>query len=322
MRSATTRDVIYFDAVLSAVPGTGKVKSMADLMKRIEALEPSERVVWRRKKRFKIYLRAIDIDEETKIAKLLICKNDKDAPDASFADMETDEQRDETKAETEGRPVTSHVLISLTPYKGIPTQYLVLLEDGVSRALVESFLNNLIRICRRKSPDEFKVRSATGERDAKGEFKMERYDNRLDLQGHPSDEIQEAIQNGKILGVSLETQKATHLGPGEGIRVHPKRAILKLEASEGWNMEAFHDALKFGRKRKFEAARLAFKTPDDTSHTAVIDVESEDVIGDGFILRKRLRDFESLLSEAAEEFEEEIIGKMTPMMFAARKSGA
>jgi hypothetical protein len=310
MRDALTRDIVVLDTMISADPAYAPRRKLSDIVGRIAGLPPDEQAQWRRNKSFKTHLRDIEFEKSKRWVKFLVCINDKDMPGASFAEMETDEQRDIEKEAGEGRPLTSHVLMSLVPYKDDRNRYITLLEQGISRAGVQAFFNSLLRAVAKASPEDFKHPSPSGAKGPDGKIEKYKYKNMVEFLGHPSSDFEEAIKGGKINGVALQTHNKQIVGTGDGDLIIPRRQDLQLSAKKGWNLESLTAARKLGKQRKYEAARIAFQSSDGTSHSTELDVTTGLILGDGFTQTHRISGMGIFLPEASLALESPLVKKM------------
>ena len=76
----------------------------------------------------------------------MLYDTDAEAPGATFADLDTDEQRDENKKEREGRPESAHLVVKLTGQNEQASRYLAILEEStrLTRRHVQWYLNSIL----------------------------------------------------------------------------------------------------------------------------------------------------------------------------------
>lgn len=311
MRNQHIRDILYLDCQIKSDPETSPKKSLEWLAGQI-ALISADRpktTQWSRDKKRKVFIR--DFEIAGRILWLLLYSNDADAPDASFSHFETDAQRDEAKADGEGRPESAHIAICLDEVPHLPFRYLVLAEAASSlpRARVERYLNFLIRQVKKENPEAFKEPDKSGAQDAEGKPLMVKYANSVALMGHLSDEFQREIQDGALTGITLETDQKEKIGFGEGSLLIPVKKQIKLAVQSTWKEKAAEivaEALKMGKNNDLETARITFASSDKSPHTVLLDTETGDVLNDGFIKTYRLNGLGVPLPEASISFNAQI----------------
>jgi hypothetical protein len=123
--------------------------------------------------------------------------------------------------------------------------------------------------------------------------------------GHLSDDFAADLAAGGLTGITLETSQDQRIGFGEGRRLVPVRKQIRMKVKGSWRdgaQEIIRDARRLGRANNYEAARIAFKSADGSSHTAILDTETGAVMNDGYIKRVRLSAREVFLPEASTTF--------------------
>jgi hypothetical protein len=320
MRDQHTRNILFLDCQVKAEPDTAPRKSMREIAELIGALVDEKKTTyWSRDKKRKVFIRDYDFDDVNGRLWLLLYSNNADAPSASYAHLQTDVQREVAKDPGEGGPQSAHLLISTQEEKVGQCRYRALLEEAQSlpRARVERYLGFLLREARKLREDEFKRADPSGERDAKGNPKLRPYRNDVELLGHLSDGFASDISAGGLLGITLETSQDKRIGFGEGRRLIPVRKQIRMKVKGSWKEDAkeiINDAKRLGQKNNYEAARIAFKRSDGSSHTAVIDTGSGAVYNDGYIKRVRLSAKDTFLPEASTEFVQILKHRMASML--------
>ncbi len=308
MRTQHIRDILYLDCQIKPDPETAPQKSLEWFAQKLMAFgaDRLKTTQWSRDKKRKVFVRESELDG--RFLWLLLYSNDADAPDASFAHLETDDQRDEVKAEGEGRPESVHLglyMDELTP--GKPFRYLALAEEASSlpRVRIERYLNFLIRQIKRDNPDDFKEPNKNGAIDVKGKPLMTGFKNYVDLMGHLSDDFQRDLDSGSLMGITLETDQKEKMGFGEGALLTPVKKQIKLAVNESWKDKSkaiLSEALGMGKRNNLETARITFSSGDKSSHTVLLDTETGDVLNDGYIKRYRLSGLGVSLPEASTSF--------------------
>jgi hypothetical protein len=303
MRTAAERDVMFLDILVGNEPSHVPGRPMRQIVEVLDQLRRAEASAkWYDKNKRKAFIRDLELFADK--ACILLYYTNADAPGASFADLDTDEQRDENKKEREGRPESSHLVVNLVSQPDQATRYLAILEESsqLTRSLVQRYLTALLKEAATRWKSEFSVQHIDGSRGKDGSLKTQSFYPKLDLQGHLSADFKADLQAGILRGISLETSSADKLAFGETRSVVPRRHDVKLTPLGPWRLnplEKITDALRMGRDNKYETARVVFVTQDGTSHVAFLDTDSGNVVNDGYIKRCRLCDFDHFLSEAS-----------------------
>ena len=138
--------------------------------------------------------------------------------------------------------------------------------------------------------------------------------NKFDIQGHLSTAFIEMLEEGKLTGIGLETNRREHLAIADGTYVIPRKQELQLTPTAGkWSehpIQRFREAMNLGAQNGYENARITFTGQDQKSHSVKLNTQTGNVLGDGFIKKRRLSGFTALLSEADVSINQEIKLKM------------
>lgn len=324
MRDAHTRDVMYYDCRIEAVPPHGTLIKAATFLSWFAELATSTDHIWAsRDKQSVMKIRSISIDNSRQCAYMLICFNDGYASDASFAHLDSDEQRDVAKLDREGRPETAHVIFSFSTNEDLHGKYLILAEHSVriSRSRLQQFLNHLLREAKKRHKDAFMQPKPDGSRDERGQPKQESVRFSFDLRGYVADELKHAIENGGLNGLELVTEQIERLGVGETPRIRAKKKAVQLTPVTTWRDGAAQmilDALKLGRDNDYETIRVKFKTEDGAPHMAELDSETGLIASSGFVKSVRLTRLARALPEASSTFEDVMTTRMGALLNAHR----
>jgi hypothetical protein len=305
MRTASQRDVMFLDIIIENEPEHVPARPLRELMDKVNQLRLANATAkWYRNDTRKVFIRECEIfANDTQIC-LLLYDTDADAPGASFANLDTDEQRDEDKQEREGRPESAHMVIKLEAEEGRASRYLAILEESskLTRSNVQRYLNAILKDIAKNWEQEFRVPHVDGSNMRDGTPRMQPFHPKLDLQGHLSDNFRDDLRLGKLRGIALETSRADSLHFGEERSVKARRRDIKLKPVGSWRDEPLakiNDALHIGRDYRYETARIIFQTQDGTSHVALLDTDTGNIVNDGYIKRLRLGDFDHLILEAS-----------------------
>lgn len=318
MRTQQIRDILYLDFQVRSDPETSPVKSMDWIAGKLVELcaDKANTTYWSRDKRKKVYIRDHTIADG--VLWLLLYSNDADAPDASFAHLETDDQRDEPKAEGEGRPESAHIAISLQEVPNHRFRYLMMLEEAPSlpRVRVERYFNHLLRQIKRAYPDDFSHPHPNGASKG-GKPMMQKFKSSVDLLGHLSNGFRQDIEAGALRGIALETGSSEKIGFGEGKHVIPVKKSIVLSPRTAWSdapMRAVAEAVSIGRRNNLDIARISFSSADNTNHTALLDTENGHILNDGYIKKFRISDVGALMPEASKEILDRIQSRIAMLL--------
>lgn len=314
MRDQYVRDVTFLDIVLHPDPQNAPHKTMSEMIDHVEKmLKDPEIQQWTKSRKRKCYIRRMQ--KESDRVYMLLYFTDSEDPDAAFSHMQTDSQREEQKGPGEGRPESAHVIIYFNPENVDEYRYPAILEKSnkINRARFEKYINYIFRKVSVKYNNKFKCSDPSGEKDNRGKTKKRRYEIKADVQGHMSDEFQDMVNNGKLRGIYLETEKSVHVGTGEEKYVVPRREIIKMGPKTEWKKNPWkkiNESIRIGRDNNLEKAKIYIEDEDKKSHSMDIDTQTRGVSGEGFLKTARLRDFGKLLPEAHTELDEEMLEKM------------
>jgi hypothetical protein len=317
MRDSQFRDVTFLDLIIKPEPEYAprhNAQYFARKMRDLHAIDQT--TLWNKAQTHKTFIRDIEIDEGRGYALLLLYHINGNAAAASYSHLDTHDQRDIPPEIREGRPESAHLLINLRSQGVGQFRHTAFLEEStkITRSDTQAFLNHLLREIKKTTPDDFTAPHLDGSMKRDGTPKTFKYTNRIELQGHPSTQFRAMLESGKLNGIALQTAQQEQLIVGDGVYVTPVVKEVRLRALAGkWHEQAWDRvtaAIKLGRDNSYELARITFQAADQKPHTARIDTQTGNVIGDSFIEKKRLGGFAALLKDADTAINAEIKGKM------------
>ena len=320
MRNSHERDIVFLDFEICSEPSyAGKHNFLYFAQKVKELVDDNISDYWNKKRNNKTCIRKIDIDTTNNIVKMLLCFNDSTIPAIPVADIDTDTQRNEKTEEREGLPHTAHLLIKTDSISTNPNVYEGLLEEGehLKRVDIQKYFNFLLREIRKKYPDDFKIISIDGSIDKNGNPKKEQYSNYFNVQGKLSKDFVNILRTGKIRGLTLVSDQVSNLGIGNGSSVQPRRKEISLISYSGpisHVANALRDACGIGVSLNYENLRISFSNGQKLTSTVTVNTTTQNVIGDGFLKKERLSNFSVPLTEAEENFNNEIINRMLSLL--------
>ena len=322
VRDARERNVLFVDFLLKSSTDYTPIKSLDYFMGKIECLFQSDKSffdVWSKDKKKKTYIR--DFKNRTDEYIILLCYVNSVINSIPISNLDNNSQRNADLEEREGAPETVHLIIKKVPDTDNPHRYFAVLEEGekIKKYNLEVYFNALLRKIRNINEADFLCNSPTGEVDASGHPKKIKYKNTFEIQGHLSQDFINMLQKGKLTGLALVEDRLTQNGFANAAYVQEKRKDLLLSSkSNKWNMSAIQsiirEAINFGQNNNYNKLRISFLTEKKVSYTVYMDTDSENMLGNAFIKKEKIKDFTSFLSDADEQINSEIKTKMLELL--------
>lgn len=271
-------------------------KSMLEIYNFIKQLfDGGDRLLQKGKsdKSARLYLSDIEL-RDTKVI-FLVNRSDPTAPDAVSSDPENKSRVVHEKPPNHGGDYSAHVVIDLKPVKG-DNYYLCVVEtvfgSGLHANTVAGYIRNMVRICKRQFPEEFKVPHISGAKNASGMPIMVNHVHFIELQGHPSEEFANDLENGTLSeidlldfsekgaewdehGAILEKQKIVKLYPEKKIIGELGRIITQVRK------RALNDD-----ENAYLQMRIRFKNDKDEPRDAIISTDTGNLIDEKKYVKK------------------------------------
>ena len=320
MRDASHRDLIVLDLIVRNEPEEVTGKPLAELVQHIDLLfEAKKTAYWRNRKKRKIYVRRFRKAPDNTSVALLLNATTAGVPDESLAHLETDAERVIAKAEKEGVQESVHLLLCLVRDAVQQHRYLAVLEGGVvlTRAMIEVYLNFLLREIVKENKSAFKAPKPTGEMNSSNRPVQIYYTPKIKVQGHLSDSFQADLDEGRLTGIDLVKILDDGTSTGEGQYVREARQTTRLQSRSTWKenpKESLAEAMKIGRSKKSDKLRVTFMSTDKMQHAVEIDPETENVLGDAFIKKVRAGPFQTMKPLAFQDFDSELLMSMSRVL--------
>lgn len=315
MRDSQNRDILFLDFVLESNPSNAPRKDIKYLFNEIKKMfekNPSQIEKWFRNDNRKLYIRDMELNE--KEAVFLLCYADGLVPNISITNLDTNEQREEKLQKREAKPLTSHLIIQLTPYSGNPYRFKGILEEAsnINREQIQMYFNFLLRKLAKGNSD-FEMDYSNGERDSQGRIKKRKFKNLFEVQGYLSKDFYQAVANGKLINISLISDKV-QLNYADNLVVRPvSRSVIIRPVADKWGdriRDYIDSSRKMARDNNYDVVKISFRSSDKISHTVGVEAETGNVLGNGFIRRERINGFAQLLSDAEQQINPSIKMKM------------
>lgn len=218
------------------------------------------------------------IDEETQMLSILIRKSDQNAPDAAYSDVDTGKIRFVRKNENEGGDTAAHFVVSLLPEADKPDTHMSMLEGvaGITHRHVQPLLNAVIRVACNHDPERFTYPDASGARHRDGSEKRHKFQPKIELRGHISENLTRDIERGKVQGLELTRSGAAAVFGGDQF-LSEKEKALKVSVDE--NIPAQNRLQRLvqamcSRSDDYSTGRIKFTDENDKSHKVDYDLQS------------------------------------------------
>lgn len=234
-----------------------------------------------------ILLSDFSYDKPQEIVTLLFRLSDPTTPDHIVSNPMKGTFRKDKKLQGEGDDYSCHVLISVKPEKGHSHIYTCAVEKvtkGVTVSYIKAFFSQLLKKAY-KEQNFFSYPTPTGALNTHGQSCRDSCQLFISLQGRPSDDMIDIINNGTIKDISLIQTK-------EYMKIDSSTYTNKLERS--LSLKRDKQLLKsFGYNKIEKWRRIVSKdyeqlnisvTPPDTSSRITIKINTEDgsVIGNQY----------------------------------------
>jgi hypothetical protein len=245
---------------------------------------------------------------------MLINKCDRQLADPRFSDPRNSTWRTAARQGNEGLDFSSHLIIR--PSADPLASGLAVLENatGLSIIHVQRFLNALLRDAEALNPGAFEFPHPDGSVDAQGHPKKYRARFTFTFDGHPSDALVDALQEGRINGIELITasNKEGQLDAHGYVREVRRTLAIQLgnQVKRGERvgmLKAFFQ----GKSAAFEKARISFVDPDGLARTVNVNTADFSVDAESIFIKRTVIDgFAHPLEQAYETINPAIIEKM------------
>lgn len=235
-----------------------------------------------------LLLGGLQLDTVNDALVLLVRLSDKNAPNSVYSDPASGFFNEHQKVGNQGADFGCHVLISLSPERGLPNTYTCAIERivGLPPALVQRLISKFLNFEYHDDPAFFSYPSPGGGITRAGTPRMDRCCPHVEMRGRPSPTLVDDINNGRLSGVSLiKTETATPLA-GAPFLVK-KKSELKLDINYGslpaniWNGLTAAIGQHAGT---YQSAKIAYRLPtSDRTVTVEIDTATATPLADIYV---------------------------------------
>lgn len=247
-----------------------------------------------------------DLTEGNEYFQLLLQLGDKNVSDMSYYNFQTDESRDIEKEEDEGGHFGAHILIKREPDDF--GNHLILIEK-VPGIQFSSVKDHLGWICRHEKYEK-EARDENG--------KIKRFTPVIQIVGHQSRTIREALRTGVLQDIEFVSSEATH---DNGLDEEPSIREVIHEAK--WDIRRrLNEEQATGLLSRINPFRQQRGMPDDTQVFVRIkadngQVRQTEIMYDGtealeqaFIQNELVRDFETPLTQRYNRLRADMVEKI------------
>ena len=245
---------------------------------------------------------------------MLIGFSDTLAADPAFSDWVNKKRRIEKKIGDEGIEHSAHIIWRFGN-KDNNNSCPLLLEHapGISSTRISAFINRLLRSFAKSNP-KFMVDDPAGQKDNGGNFKKIETRPMIELTGHPSAEFIKDLKKGELKQIELYTEKDKGTPWDAHGRVIEDRSSVTINSNPDKALgkaKALLDSFVPKHKKKYEFARIRFKTESDIVRDVNVLSENYNLVNSNMYVRKeRITDIGDNLPTAFAKIYTPIIVKM------------
>ncbi len=244
---------------------------------------------------------------------LLISCGDKNVSDPCFENFNTGDVRNADRAEDEGQSYAVHMVIDLEPLASDKPINTVLLEraPGLSPTKVQMFLRNEIKqVFQKKYRDE--------------DGKEKKYTATLELDGHASHTLREALQTGTLKHISLVEHEEKQDGHDEEDYIAEKERHVSMKIKPGITSDkaisAFENIyehfINSPDADDYDTMIVRIKTAQGVTKQMALELDNneEDVLSKAFYHQEKIEDFNPFLESSPTSIRDDVVVKMIDLM--------
>lgn len=242
---------------------------------------------------------------------LLISCGDKNVSDPSFENFNTGEVRNADRSDDEGQSCAAHMVIDLESLISDKPVNTVFLErvPGLPLTRVQMFLRHEIKQVFQK-----KYRDENG--------KEKKYTATLELDGHASHTLREALQSGTLKHVSLVEHEEKQDGHDEEDYIAEKERHVAMKIKSGITSDKAISAFEHICEHfinppdadDYDTMIVRIKTAQGVTKQTALELDEKDVLSKAFYHQERIEDFNPFLESSPTAIRDDVVVKMIDLM--------
>lgn len=318
MQKSKERLISFFDVVVSAHTRGEKLDlapfPLLSFMLLIEAWKNAGTCPkLGRKATETIYLADIKVSADGKRADLLINRSDKDASNVVYSNPESNAVRAFQKVPGEGNDFSAHLVINL---KSSTCKYVAALEvaPGLPSGKITRFLTFLLRNCVMNNKVAYSLAHPNGSTNSAGIPNMVVAYHKVEMTGHPSKEFLKSIDGGVLESIELIDKKRKNLNwDTNGNTKEVSRSVMLRVGPKGnaRNHSRVKEAAELAFKRKYDEARVRFRTKNGILSTVVLETETMQFANETvYVKKEKISGFTTPIDSSSTVLNGEIVEKM------------
>jgi hypothetical protein len=264
-----------------------------------------------------VYLADMSISANRKRVDLLINRSDRDASDTVYSNPKIKRRRKLSKNDGEGHDFSAHMIISLVP-KGNTYQAALEVSPGLASGKVAWFLNYLIRHCINETKDDYKMPHPDNSTNSAGVQRLVVAYHKVELRGHPSDELLNSINSGVLDSIELIDKRKRNLNwDSNGNTKEIQRSVILRPGpkASARNFNRIKEAASLSFQKNYSEARVKFKAPNGISTTVTLETQHMQLANDTIYVKKeKISGFSSLIDSSSQSLNPEIVDKMAKLI--------
>ncbi|SEJ46278.1 hypothetical protein SAMN05216201_10965 [Pseudomonas linyingensis] len=267
-----------------------------------------------------LYLADFSIDQEKVI--LLINRSDPKAPNSVSSDPFTKSRVVHEKPKGHGGEFSAHVIIFLPPVRG-DNHYLCIFESaygsGLNASRIKSYLAHIIRHCKKQKPSLYKTPNINGARTPRGLPLMVHHNHEVDFRGHPSDQFQKDLSDGRLSSIELVSYSQVGATWDDRGFIKERKRTVELEPSSdliGDVMSSIRGVRNRITKqhREYKQLRIKFITAEGTQKDATISADTGELYAAEKYVKKHQLGIPLVNSNSFDNIQNYVVKKMLELI--------
>ncbi|MDQ7731594.1 hypothetical protein QT231_02720 [Halomonas sp. SpR1] len=198
--------------------------------------------------------------------------------DPTYYDEKSNKRNQITKLNSERMEFSCHVMIKRSLVNG-ESEMIVEKVSGFSKARLTNLINKAFRESKSKHPKDFEYNHPDGSKDTRGNPRKCKFKFTVRVDGVPSSQMKNDIENGKISGLELVSRKKFKKWDQHGHFIEKSTHVkLDFNAPSGTRMDNLKVFLGSIKKDKpdLDHAKLRFTPPGQTKGTESAEFDLSD----------------------------------------------